>query len=627
MSTVEYQKIEHIITVQKKNEDAFLQEFAQGDYTLQNPLVKLNPYVISPLTAMVLFKTPVPAEATIVVHGKEAAGNIVHRFPRTMEHILPVYGLYGGMDNTVDIILSNGEKNTITITTEPLDERVPLSTSCDTTADYFGDNVMFMTASMKSVPVAYDYKGDVRWYSPYNFAFDLKRIDNGHILVGTERLVDMPYYTTGIYELAVSGKVFKEYRIPGGYHHDHLPMKDGNLLILTQDLNSDTVEDMCILVDKDTGEILKSWDYKKVLPQYPVAGSGTQDAEDWFHNNAVWYDEETNSLMLSGRHQDAVINIDYETGELNWIIGDPEGWPQEYVDKYFFTPVGDTENFDWQYEQHACMLLPNRDIFLFDNGHWRAKSKEKYIPNSQNFSRGVIYRIDTEKMEIEQIWQYGKERGAEFFSPYICNVDYYEEGHYLVHSGGIGLQNGKTCEGMAVNLVNGPEKDTISFNSITCELVDDTLVYELQVPANFYRAEKLPLYYANEVAEFGEGKVLGSLGVTQEFRTKLPKENSGMMPEDYQLRILEEEDRIIMNGIFTDGEYACFVLRGEDGSEHKYHIKTTGNNHEAMCVGTFIKDNPQEVDLTISKEGLSGMYEIEVLCEDKLYTTGVKVSI
>ena len=65
---------------------------------------------------------------------------------------------------------------------------------------------------MRSMPVAYDYKGDLRWYASVNFAFDLKRMPNGHILIGTERLVKMPYFTTGIYEMAFSGKVFKEYQ-------------------------------------------------------------------------------------------------------------------------------------------------------------------------------------------------------------------------------------------------------------------------------------------------------------------------------------------------------------------------------------------------------------------------------
>ncbi|MBQ5920456.1 MAG: aryl-sulfate sulfotransferase, partial [Selenomonadaceae bacterium] len=32
-------------------------------------------------------------------------------------------------------------------------------------------------------------------------------------------------------------------------------------------------------------------------------------------------------------------NIDYDTGKLNWIIGDPNNWSEE-KQKYFFKPVG-----------------------------------------------------------------------------------------------------------------------------------------------------------------------------------------------------------------------------------------------------------------------------------------------
>lgn len=114
---------------------------------------------------------------------------------------------------------------------------------------------------------------------------------------------------------------------------------------------------------------------------------------------------------------------------------------------------------------------------LFDNGHFRSKDPAKRILNKDNFSRGVRYRIETEQMTIEQVWQYGKERGAEFFSPYICNVEYYDEGHYLVHSGGIGYEDGETCEGMAVIKCMNPDGHEYRFNSITCELVDDELKY------------------------------------------------------------------------------------------------------------------------------------------------------
>ena len=90
------------------------------------------------------------------------------------------------------------------------------------------------------------------------------------------------------------------------------------------------------------------------------------------------------------------------------------------------------------YEQHGCVVLPDGDIMLFDNGHYRSKNPAHYRLNRDNYSRGVRYRLDLAARTVQQIWQYGKERGADFFSPYICNVEYYGEGHYMVHSGGVG---------------------------------------------------------------------------------------------------------------------------------------------------------------------------------------------
>lgn len=635
MENTTYEKLPHIIEQQYEAEQAFLAEFAAGNYTLNSPLVKLNPYLMTPLTAVILFETPAACEVTITVLGKEPAGNISHTFPASKKHILPIYGLYADYENTVEIVLSNGGKSTVNIQTEPLLDGVPVATSMDTTPEYMGNNLIFLTAAMRSMPVAYDYKGDIRWYANKNFAFDLKRMPNGHLLIGTERLVKMPYFTTGLYEMAFSGKVFKEYQIPcGGYHHDQFVMEDGNILVLTFDFYSGTVEDVCVLLDKDTGEILKKWDYKKVLPQYPVAGSGSQDEHDWFHNNAVWYDKKTNSLSFSGRHQDAVINLDYETGELNWIIGDPEGWPED-MQKYFFKPVGDLSKFDWQYEQHACVVLPDGDIMLFDNGHYRSKNPEKRIPNSQNFSRGVRYRINTEKMEIEQIWQYGKERGSDFFSPYICNVEYYDEGHYMVHSGGIGYEDGKACDGFAVmDAMDPANKDHVyTFNSITCELVDDEVKLELHVPANCYRAEKLPLYYAGEVAELGKGEMKGNMIATQTTKMKVKADEvNEAIPASIKLKIVEEDDRILVNGFFDENTVVQVLLVDEKGEMSRYMVNTVPQHFQAMCVGTFQKADAREVDTFINKNGLSGKYQIKMLVqvgEDEyhIYNTGVTVQL
>ena len=93
METINYERIPHIIERQYAAEQAFLAEFEAGNYTLTNPLVKLNPYEFCPLTAVVMFETPAASEATITVLGKEVEGNITHRFPSTKtsskSHLFP----------------------------------------------------------------------------------------------------------------------------------------------------------------------------------------------------------------------------------------------------------------------------------------------------------------------------------------------------------------------------------------------------------------------------------------------------------------------------------------------------------------------------------------------------------
>lgn len=618
--SVTYKEFEHIINEQYKSEQAFLAEYQSGEYSFDKPYVKLNPYLVTPLTALMMFNTPDPVAVTVKVKGKESAGDIQFSFPETTEHMIPVYGLYDNYENQVELALNNGSKTTITIQTESAPDSLTRPTKCETTPEYLQDNIIFVSPSSPESVAGYDYKGDVRWYCTLGIVWDIKRLQNGRLLVGTNRLIAPPYHVSGMYELGIIGKIYKEFRLPCGYHHDTYEMEDGNLLALTNDFSQGTVEDICVLIDRKTGNILKTWDYKKAIPQN-VGGSGSQDSHDWFHNNALCYDKKTNSLILSGRHQDALINIDYETGELNWVIGDPEGWPQELVDKYFFKPVGGRE-FDWQYEQHACVVLPDGNIMTFDNGHWRSKVKEKFVAAKDNFSRGVRYKIDTDKMEIEQVWQYGKERGTEFFSTYISNVEYYDEGHYMVHSGGIGLLNGEPVNMPPVMYAG---QAGLEYNSITVELKDDIVMYEMHLPGNFFRAEKLKLYCFEDTLALGQGELLGGFGVTEEFLTIPPAEEAGMVPDQYNVKIGLEEDRVILKATFEKGQMVLLQFEGE--TTHSYFIPTTKRPFFAMCVGTFQESDDRAVEVPISKEGLTGGFKVMLIIDDKKFETGVNVKL
>ena len=596
-----------------------LKELRSGAYTIDNPLVSYNLYLINPLSAVISFYTEEETAVTVTVLGKAKEGNITHTFPRAKEHVLPVVGLYSGYVNRVEIREYRGKVHTVEIEVpDVFDGDSPLE-SMDTTPEYLQDDCIFLSPSGAELAVAFDYAGDVRWCLNIKCVFDMKRLKNGHILMGTDRLVQMPYYMSGMYETSACGKIYHEYRLPGGSHHDAFEMPDGSLLCLTEDLTSDTVEDMCVLIDRNTGEILKTWDYKNFL-EPGLGKSGSWSEKDWFHNNAVWYDEKSHSLTFSGRHMDSIVNIDFETGRLNWILSDPEGWPQEWVDRYFFKPIG--TDFEWQYEQHACLITPDGDVMCFDNHHWGSKIRENYRAAKNNYSRGVRYRINTKDMTIEQIWQYGKDRGAKFFSPYICNVEYYNEGHYMVHSGGSAYnKDGEISESLGALEQNMGG----TLFATTVELCDDKKMLELHTKGNYYRAEKMKLYAEQGNLELGEGSVLGEMGVTKEFDTDIPAPvSSELIPDRYEARIEDEDDRFTFHAKFEKGQLVMLMLeKGEE--KHRYYISTTAVSHKAMCCGTFLESDERVTKTNVNKAGMKGTYEVFVVIDDIKYPCGVSI--
>ena len=60
MNTTPYTYVESLVSRQQKAEQELLAQLQNGRYTLEAPLVKLNPYLIAPLTALILFQTDVP---------------------------------------------------------------------------------------------------------------------------------------------------------------------------------------------------------------------------------------------------------------------------------------------------------------------------------------------------------------------------------------------------------------------------------------------------------------------------------------------------------------------------------------------------------------------------------------
>ena len=166
--------------------------------------------------------------------------------------------------------------------------------------------------------------------------------------------------------------------------------------------------------------------------------TGTGPGRNWAHVNSVDYDPSDDSIIISSRHQSAIVKIGRDK-KVKWILSSPEGWKKGWAEKVL-KPVDAKGNpikcegskcegdFDWTWTQHTAFKIDEKSkgdiiyVSTFDNGDSRGM-EQPALPEMK-YSRSVIYKIDQKKMTVEQIWEYGKERGHEWYSPVTSLTEY-----------------------------------------------------------------------------------------------------------------------------------------------------------------------------------------------------------
>ena len=413
-------------------------------------ITRTNPYQISPLTAMLQIKTEKPCRASIKILGKSP---VEQSFPAFSDSLnIPVVGLYPDTINDVVVTLKydGGEiAETIKIKTDPVPDDFPtieinLLDRQKMEPGFHGcDMHLAKHGQFNSVPFIFDDHGTVRWYLNLRFIEEMagpfKRLQDGAILVANRHM---------IYEFDMLGQPLKKTPIDDNYgmHHDNIELPNGNLLICVgkrneyitvdgEEIISDS--DFIILFDRESSTILKEWDLARHLDVDRKDINHLRPG-DWIHINGLAFDEKDSSIIVSGKNQ-GVIKISWDD-ELQWIMSPKRNWGKSGRDgngadtrPYLLTAVNterkpyplevqdgavSAEDFDFPWGQHAPKLLPNGNLLLFDNGSVR---NFKYDPN---YSRAVEYQVSEKDKTVQQIWQYGKERGKDFFSMIISDADY-----------------------------------------------------------------------------------------------------------------------------------------------------------------------------------------------------------
>lgn len=339
-----------------------------------------------------------------------------------------------------------------------------------------------------------DTKGEVRWYMNANPIYDFKSIYKGGVMMGFKQNKDgaMSWgYGQRYVKYDIMGKEIFNRELPGGYNdfsHSMDVSPNGNYFLRVASSNVKrpdgknvrTVRDVIIEVDAASGSVMDEWRLFDILDPYrdinlKVLDQGAvclnidasqaghtmsaddlakQDSNDkfgdivgvgagrnWAHVNSVDHDAEDDSIIISSRHQSAIIKVGRDK-KIKWILGSPEGWKKEFTGK-ILTPVDakgkpvTCENskcegdFDWTWTQHTAFKIDSKSkgniiyVSAFDNGD--SRGMEQPAMPSMKYSRSVIYKIDQKKMTVEQVWEYGKERGNGWYSPVTSLTEYQED--------------------------------------------------------------------------------------------------------------------------------------------------------------------------------------------------------
>jgi hypothetical protein len=344
---------------------------------------------------------------------------------------LPVFGLYAGYENQVAVELERGSGGSISFqliipTTDYVDPsgiynqpnivtpRAPDST--------LGFSFIFIKSALGS-PVIIDTDGEIRWAAPgVSDSFS-------STFIGDEFIIGDPREPT-LHRLRLDGRISDGDLPLSSYTDFHHNIERGKSGFLGEvDAASDGVKSVeSNIIEFQNSSVISipnHWDLAAILSTY-MSSQGDDAAAfvrpgiDWFHSNSAIYDPRDDSVIVSSR-ENFVIKLDYRTGAVIWILGDPT--------KYWYTfpslrakaltlapgglyPIG----------QHALSITPDGLLMLFNDGLGSANEPAGApAGETRTYSAVSAYSIDEKSMTAQNTWNY--DAGQTIFSA-ICSSAY-----------------------------------------------------------------------------------------------------------------------------------------------------------------------------------------------------------
>lgn len=362
------------------------------DYNLNNMLIEYNPFGTNTQSLYVYFKTDSAVKVSYTIHVKDDS---ISDFSRDVyqdeeyqtEHEFQVIGLIPDTENTITFYVTNedGSTDTKEIVYEMGslygEEEVQLDTDVKQSADQLEDGLYVILgndSSSMDFMYYYDNNGVLRGevpllgYRSHRLIFD----DNSM------------YYSISEKKMAQVnrlGQVTNVYNL-GNYslHHDYVFDENGNMLILATDTTQDSVEDIVLKLDVNSGEVTEVLDLEDLFGDYKkTCVKNSSDELDWMHINTIQY-MGNGSVLLSSRETSTIIKVDnlYDEPSIAYMIGEKDFWEDTSYVSYVLNKKGD---FTIQGGQHTITYETDESLadgqyylYMFNNNIGISETRPDY---------------------------------------------------------------------------------------------------------------------------------------------------------------------------------------------------------------------------------------------------------
>ena len=378
-----YEKIKKTYNAeeQQKIADELEKKKESQEYTLSNMLIEYNPFGTNTQSLYVYFETDSAVKVSYTIHVKEDdiadfSRNVYQDEEYQKEHEFQVIGLIPDTENTITFYITNedGSTDTKEIVYEMGslygEEAVQLDTDVKQSADKLEDGLYVVLGNdspSMDFMYYYDNNGVLRGEVPL-LGY------RSHRLIFDENSM---YYSISEKKMAQVnrlGQVTKVYDL-GNYklHHDYVFDENGNMLILATDTTQDSVEDIVLKLDVNSGEVTEVLDLGDLFGEYKkTCVKNSSDELDWMHINTIQYIG-NGSVLLSSRETSTIIKVDniYDGPVVSYMIGEKDFWKDTSYVSLLLNKKGD---FTIQGGQHTITYETDESLsdgqyylYMFDN--------------------------------------------------------------------------------------------------------------------------------------------------------------------------------------------------------------------------------------------------------------------